>query len=173
MLSYFVLNDEIKIEENLEKLRQKKCDTHNKYKASHFCMNPLCINNSLSFLCELCYINHSKDHFNHKEIKYVDEIFFSTKRLTQMKEDCKIDTIHEGKINVILQNLDQIFEKLKETFCNVIDKELNKEKAHILKTFSLDNEYVMKVFKEHEKVLLDLFNKDEILIILIFQSLHI
>ena len=53
-------------------------------------MNLSCVKNSTSFLCELCYNNHSQNHINHKKIKYVDEIFLM-RRFTQMKEDCKID----------------------------------------------------------------------------------
>ena len=156
-----LVSNDIKIEENLEKIRQKRCDSHNKYKASHFCTNLSCIKDSISFLCEFCYNNHFINHFNNKEIKTVDEIF-STKRLTQMKEDCKIDSSHQEKINQILQDLDQIFRKLKETLCNIIDQECNKAKAHIQQKFSIDNEYIMKIFKKHEQVLIGLFTKEEI-----------
>ena len=157
----FSLSNEEKmsIEENFEKLCQKKCNEHNKYKASYFCVNPLCVTNSSCFLCQFCYKNHSKTHLNYYEIKYIDEIF-STKGLTQMKEDCKIDPAYQEKVNAVLQDLDQIFEKLKSTLCSIIDQECEKEKAYIEQKFSLDNEYIMKVFKEHEKVLLDLFSND-------------
>ena len=81
-----LFSDENKIEENFEKLRQKKCDNHNKYKASYCCINPLCIKNSASFLCELCYKNHDKNHLNCQEIKSVWDLF-PMKRLSQMKEE--------------------------------------------------------------------------------------
>ena len=58
---------DIKIEQNFEKLRQKKCNNHDKQKASYFCTNVSCIQNSTSFLCKLCYNSHSKNHLNHKE----------------------------------------------------------------------------------------------------------
>ena len=74
-----------KIEENFEKIRQKKCDTHNKYKASYCCINSLCVKNLSCFLCELCYKNHSKNHLNSQEIKSIGDLF-STKTLSQMKE---------------------------------------------------------------------------------------
>ena len=38
-----LVDDEEKIKEDLEKIRQKRCDNHNKYKASHFSTNLLCI----------------------------------------------------------------------------------------------------------------------------------
>ena len=73
MFSYVdLVSNDIKIEENLEKLRQKNCDEHKKYKASHFCTNLSCVTNSMSFLCQFCYNKHSINHLNHKEIKYVD-----------------------------------------------------------------------------------------------------
>ena len=80
-----------------------------------------------------------------------------------MKEDCKIDSAYQEKINQISQDLDQIFGKLKETLSNIIDEECKKAKAHVHQHFSLDNEYIMKVFKEHEQVLLNVFTKDEII----------
>ena len=163
MLSYVnLVSNDLKIEENLEKIRQKRCDSHNKYKASHFCTNHLCIKNSTSFLCQFCYNNHSKNHKNNEEIQSVEDLF-STKRLTQMKEDCKLDSSHEDTINEILQVLDQIFGKLKETFSNVIDEQCKKAKAKIKQNFSIDYEYIIKAFKEHEQVLLDVFTKDEII----------
>ena len=161
MFSHMNLID-IKMEENFDKLLQRKCDGHNKYKASYFCINPLCVKNSTSFLCELCYNNHCKSHLKHKEIKTVDEIF-STKRFNQMKEDCKIDSSHQDKINKLLQDLDHIFGKLKETLSSAIDEECKKAKTHIKQNFSINNEYVIKIFKEHEQVLLDLFTKDEVI----------
>ena len=85
------------------------------------------------------------------------------KRFTEMKEDSKIDPAYQEKINLILQDLDQIFGKLKENLCNIIDRVCKKEKANIQQTFSLDNEYIMEVFKKHEKVLFDLFTKDIII----------
>ena len=80
-----------------------------------------------------------------------------------MKEDCKIDSVHQEKINQISQDLDQIFGKLKETLSNVIDEECKRAKAHIQQNFSIDYEYIRNAFKEHEQVLLDLFNRDEII----------
>ena len=163
MIGFIDLVDgEIKIQENFEKLRQKRCDSHNKYKASHFCTNISCITNSTGFLCELCYNNHSKDHPNHKEIKSVDDLF-SMKRLTQIKEDCRIDTVYEEKINAISQDLDQIFGKLKKTFNEIIDEECEKAKSHIKQKYVVNNEYIMKIVKEHEQILRDLFTKDEIM----------
>ena len=79
-------NENVKIEKNLEKIRQKKCDSHNKYQASYCCINPSC---------------------------YVDELF-STKRLVQIKENCKIDPAYQEKIHQVLQDLDHIFGKSKE-----------------------------------------------------------
>ena len=157
-----LISDEKKIEENFEKLLQRKCDNHNKYKASYFCTNISCVKNSTNFLCELCYNNHSKSHLYHKEIKSVWDLF-QMKRFNQMKEDCKIDPADQEKINQISQDLDHMFDTLKITLCNIIDKEYMKAKAHIQQKFSLDNEYIMKIFKEHEKVLKDVFNKDEIM----------
>ena len=162
MLSFALINDEIKIEENLGKMRQKKCDNHNKYKASYCCINPFCIKTLSCFLCELCYKNHSQNHLNCLQIRPMDDLF-STKKLTQMKEDCKIDPAHQQKINTILKDLDQIFGKLKYNLCNIIDEVCRKEKANIQQTFLLDNEYIMKVFKEHEQLMIDLFTKDEII----------
>ena len=165
MLSFVnLVNDEMKIQENLEKIRQKKCDSHNKYQASHFCTNPSCIKNSTSFLCEFCYNNHSKNHLNRKEIKTIDELF-STKRLTQMKEDCKLDSAFEEKVIQVLQDLDRKFGKLKKTVSKIIDDECKKAKNHVKEKFSAakNNERIMKVINEHEKVLLDLFTKDEIM----------
>ena len=163
MLSFVnLVSDDIKIEENFEKLLQRKCDTHNKYKASYCCINLLCVKNSCCFLCELCYSNHPQSHLNNKEIKTVDQIF-STKRFTQMKDDCKIDPSFQDIINKVLQDIDNMFETLKITLCDIIDKECKKVKAHIQQKFSLDNEYIMEIFKEHEKVLIDVFTKDEII----------
>ena len=163
MLSYLnPINDDIKIEENLEKIRQKSCDSHKKYQASYFCTNIICVKNSCCFLCEFCYSNHPIDHFNHKEIQYIDDLF-STKRLTQMKADSKLDSSYEDKINKILKYLDQIFEKLKMTLSNIIDEECKKAKAHIQQNFSIECECIMRVFKEHEKVLSDVFTKDEVI----------
>ena len=163
MFSYVnLVNNDIKIEENLEKLRQKRCDSHSKYKASYFCTNFSCLKNSTSFLCEFCYNNHSTNHLKQKEIQSVEDLF-STKRLTQMKEDCKIDSSHEDKINKVLQDLDHIFKTLKINLCNIINKECKKIKVHIKQKFSIDNEYIMKILKKHEQVLLDVFNKDEIM----------
>ena len=119
MISFIGLVDnELKIQENLEKIRHKKCDSHNKYQASHFCTNSSCVKNSTSFLCELCYNTHSNNHLNHKEIKYVDELF-STKILAQMKEDCKLHLAFEEKISKILQDVDQKFGKLKKTISKI------------------------------------------------------
>ena len=156
------VNAEIKIEKNLENLRQRKCDSHNKYKASYFCTNFSCVKNSTSFLCEICYKNHSRNHLNSQEIKSVWDLF-PMKRLNQMKEDCKIDPAHQEKINRISQDLDQIFGKLKVTLCDIIDKECKKLKAYIQQNFSIENEYTMKIFKEHEQVLVDLVTNDEII----------
>ena len=80
MFSYFLVNDEIKIEENFEKILQKRCDNHNKYKASHFCTNILCVKNSTSFLCEFCSKNNSNTHRNYEEIQSFEDLF-SIKRL--------------------------------------------------------------------------------------------
>ena len=160
-----LVNDQdAKIQENLEKIRQKKCESHNKYQASHFCTNSTCVKNSTSFLCELCYNNHSKNHLNSKEIKTVDELF-STKRLTQIKEGCKLDLLYEDKISQVLQDIDKKFRKLKKTISSIIDDECKKAKNHVKEKFSLDknNECIMRIVKEHEKVLLDLFTKDEIM----------
>ena len=162
MFSYVnLVSNDIKIEENLEKIRQKRCDNHNKYEASHFCTNLSCVKNSTSFLCELCYNNHPKNHFNHKEIQSVGDLF-QMKRFNQMKEYAKFDPAHQEKINQISQDLDHIFGKLKETLSNIIDEECKKAKANVQQNFSIDNEYIIKAFKEHEKVLLDVFTKDEI-----------
>ena len=157
-------NDEIKIQENLEKLRQKRCDSHNKYKASYFCTNISCVKNSASFLCDLCYRNHSKNHVTSQEIKTVDEIF-STKKLTQIKEDCKMDSsnIDTDKINQVLKDLDDKFGKLKVNICKIIDEECNKAKSHLQQKFCADNEPIMKIVKDHEQMLSDLFTKDEII----------
>ena len=38
-----------------------------------------------------------------------------------MKEDCKLYPLHENKIDTILQDIDQIFGKLKDAFRNIID----------------------------------------------------
>ena len=122
MLSYVnLVSNDMKIEDNLEKLRQRKCDSHNKYKASYLCTNPLCVTNSLCFLCQLCYKNHSKNHFINQEIKSIEDLFY-TKALTRMKEYYKIDSSHEDKIEAISQDLDQIFETLKITLCNMINE---------------------------------------------------
>ena len=80
-----LIDDEKKIEDNFEKLLPKKCDSHNKYKASYCCINPLCVKNSCCFICELCYNNHSKSHLNNKKIKSVADLF-QMKRFNQMKE---------------------------------------------------------------------------------------
>ena len=160
---FTLFNEETTIENNFEKLRQRKCDSHNKYKASYFCTNSLCVTNSLCFLCQLCYKNHSKNHLNYQKIMSIEDLF-SVKALAQMKEDCKIDSALQEKINQISQDLDQIFGKLKETLSIIIDEECKKAKAHIKQKFSLNNEYVMKIFKEHEQVLLDVFTKDEVII---------
>ena len=157
----FITND-IKIEENFEKLLQRKCDGHNKYKASYFCTNLSCVKNSTSFLCELCYDNHPQNHCNHKEIKSVGDLF-QMKRFNQMKEDCKIDPSFQDKINNVLQDLDHMFETLKIILCDIIDKECKNAKAHIQQKFLIENECIMEVFKEHERVLLDVFTKDEII----------
>ena len=157
-----LVDDEIKLEENLEKICQKRCDSHNKYKATHFCTNFSCVKNSTSFLCELCYNNHSKNHLKHKEIKGVEDLF-SLKRMSQIKEDCKIDPVHQEKINQISQELDKIFGKLKETFSNMIDQECTKAKANIQQKFSIENEYIMKIIKEHEQMFRDIFTKNEIM----------
>ena len=102
MLSYVnLVSNDIKIQENLEKLRQRKCNSHNKYKASYFCTNALCVINSLCFLCQLCYKNHSKIHFIDQEMRPIDDLF-STKALVQRKEDSKLDSSHEDTINKIL-----------------------------------------------------------------------
>ena len=165
MIGFIGLADsELKIQENLVKIRHKKCDSHNKYQASYFCTNSSCVKNSTSFLCELCYKKHSKNHLNYQKIQYVDEIF-STKRLARMKEDCKIDSAYEEKVSQVLQNIDQKFEKLKKTLCNIIDDECKKAKNHVNEIFSADknNERIMKIVKDHEKVLLDLFTKNEIM----------
>ena len=59
-----IINDkDAKIEENLEKIRQERCDNHNKHQASYCCINPSCVKNSLCFLCELCYNNHDKKSY--------------------------------------------------------------------------------------------------------------
>ena len=151
-----------KVEENFEKIRQKQCDNHNKYKASYCCINPLCVKNSSCFLCELCYKNHSQNHINCQEIKSIGDLF-SMKKLTQMKEDCKKDPAYQEKINKISQDVDDIFVKLKETLCIIIDEGCKKAKSNIQKKMYLDNEYVMKAIQNHEKVLLDLFTKDIII----------
>ena len=80
-----------------------------------------------------------------------------------MKDDCKIDPSFQDKINKVLQELGYIFETLKITICDTIDKECKKAKAHIQQRFLIENEYIMKVFREHEKVLIDIFTKDEII----------
>ena len=163
MLSYVnLVNNDVKIEENLERIRQKRCDNHNKYKASYFCTNLSSLKNSTSFLCQFCYNNHSINHLKYKEIQSVEDLF-STKRLTQMKDDCKIDPSFQDKINKVLQDLGHIFETLKITICDIIDKECKKAKAHIQQKFLIENECIMEVFKEHERVLLDVFTKDEII----------
>ena len=163
MISFIGLtNGEIKIEENFEKIRQKKCDSHNRYKASHFCTNISCVKNSTSFLCELCYRSHSKNHVISQEIKTIDEIF-STKRLTQIKVDCKMDSSNKNKVDQVLKGLDEKFGKLKVNICKIIDEECNKAKAHIKEKYSLDNEPIMKIVRKHEQILLDLFTKDEIM----------
>ena len=160
MLSHMnLISNDIKIEENFEKILQRKCDSHNKYKAFYFCTNLSCVKNSTSFLCELCYNNHPKSHFNHKEIQYLGDLF-QIKRLKQMKEECKIDPSFREKINKVLEDLDNIFGKLKETSSKMIDEECKKTKAQVQQKFSIDYEYIMKAFKEHEKVLLDVFTKD-------------
>ena len=157
-----LVDSEIKIQENLEKIRQKRCDSHSKYKASHFCTNISCVKNSTSFLCELCLKNHSKNHFNCQEIKTVDEIF-STKRLTQIKEDFKIDSSHTDKISQVLKDIDEKFGKLKVNINKIVDEECDKAKALIKQKYSEDNEPIMKIVKEHEQLLLNLFAKDEIM----------
>ena len=154
-----LIESAIKIEANLEKIRQKKCDSHNRYKASYFCTNVSCVINSTSFLCELCYDNHSKNLPNHREIKAVDDLF-STKRLTQIKQDCKID---EDKIKLLLLDVDQKFGKLRENFSRIIDEECKKVKAHVKDKYSVDNESIMKIIKEHEQMLQKLFTKNEIM----------
>ena len=155
MFSYVFANDTIKIEEKLEKIRQKKCDSHNKYKASHFCTNLSCVKNSTSFLCEFCYKNHSQNHINCQEIKSVGDLF-SMKRFTQMKEDCRIDPAYQEKIDAILQDVDNIFGKLKDTLCNIIDQECKKAKANIQQKFSLEKR---KIFSKKNKMANNLFMK--------------
>ena len=163
MIGFIDLTDsEAKIEENLEKIRQKRCDSHNKYKAAYFCTNVSCIKNSTSFLCGLCYDNHSKNHLNNKEIKSIEDLF-STKRLSQIKEDSKIDSSHEVKLKQILQDLDEKFGKLKESFNSIIDEECKKVKANIKEKYSVNNEYIIKIIKEHDQILHNLFTKNEIM----------
>ena len=159
------IDQELIIQNNLLNLRQRKCDTHKKYQASHFCTNSLCVKNSESFLCELCYENHAKNHQIQKEIKTVDELF-STKRLAQIKENCNVDPVYQYKIDQVLQDIDQKFGKLKGTISKIIDDECNKVKKELKEKFSLDidNERIMKIVKEHEQVILDLFIKDKIMI---------
>ena len=70
-----LISHDIKIEKNFEKLLQRKCDSHTKYKASYFCTNHSCVKNSTSFLCKRCYNNHPKNHLNHKEIKSIRDLF--------------------------------------------------------------------------------------------------
>ena len=86
--------------------------------------------NSTSLLCELCYNDNPKNHFNSKEIKSVKDLF-SIKGLSEMKEDCKIGPAYQEKIYQISQDRDQIFKKLKETLCNMIDQECKKAKTYI------------------------------------------
>ena len=163
MINFVSLIDgEFKIEENLEKIRQKKCNSHNKYKASYFCINPSCVKNSTSFLCELCYNNHSKNHAQCQEIKFIDDLF-STKRFSQIIEDYQKNSSDRDEIDTILQDLDQIFGKLKGDISNIIDEECKKSKDHIKNNYSIDSQYIMKIFKQHEQILLDLFIKDEIM----------
>ena len=133
------VNDEIERQENLEKIRQKKCDNHNKYQVSHFCTNPSCVQNSTSFLCELCYNNHSKNHLIHKKIKTVDELF-STKRLAQMKEYSKIHLAYEDKIDQVLQDLDHKFRKLKKVFVKSLKMSAKKQKITLKKIFSREKQ---------------------------------
>ena len=73
------------------------------------------------------------------------------KRLTQMKEDYKIDTAYQEKLNEISQDLDQIFGKLKVTLCNIIDEACKKAKAYIQEKYFSDNRGIMKAFEQHEK----------------------
>ena len=70
-----------------------------------------------------------------------------------MKEDCKIDPTCQEKINQISQELDQIFEKLKETFINIIDEECKKAKSFIEQKFTLNNEYIIILSKNMSKFL--------------------
>ena len=160
--SVSLIDSEIKIQENLKKIRQIKCASHNKNKASYFCTNASCVQNSTSFLCELCYDNHSKNHAQHHEIKYIDDIF-STNRFNQIKADCKIDPSYQDKIDQILHDIDQMFGSLKENFGNVIDQECKKVKNHIKEHLSIDNKYIVKVLKDHEQMLLQLFTKDDVI----------
>ena len=104
-----------------------------------------------------------KNHINSQEIKYVDELF-STKRLDQIKENCKIDPAYQEKIHQVLQDLDHIFGKLKENINKIIDDECKKAKNHVKERFSADkdNERIMKIVIEHEQMLRDLFTEDEL-----------
>ena len=77
---FSLVNAEIIIEVNLEKLRQKRCNSHNKHKATYFCTNHSCVTNSKSFLCAFCYKNHYHSiHFSGGE-----KLLFSTKRFIQI-----------------------------------------------------------------------------------------
>ena len=54
----------------IDLVNSQKCNSHNFYKASYFCTNFSCVQNSTSFLCEIWYIDHPKNNFNQRNKIY-------------------------------------------------------------------------------------------------------
>ena len=155
------ISAEENIKNNLQKLKKFKCDSHKKHQASYFCINPNCINNSTSFLCELCVNNHHTNHAAERQIKSIDYLF-SVKLLDQIKEECKITSSRKEDTIRDLKKIDDIFDDLKTTLCNIIASACNELKDNMKLKIQSEDCHLKDTVKGYEKMLSDLFSKDDL-----------
>ena len=95
------------IAQNLNRLSETRCHMHNKLQAEYLCAHSDCINNSTSFLCDLCMRNHTSGHASQKYI-ISTQTLFSKRLLEKAKEIAKDQALQLEQIPGLQEAFSQI-----------------------------------------------------------------
>ena len=161
------LQNTSKVNDNLLKLAQSKCHIHSKLNAEYFCTHSDCIENSKSFICELCMQSHNVNHASLKFIKSSQSLF--SKRILENAKDIGQELHNQIEQNSDFQTvstkIDKSIDELESKLVYLIKKHCQQIKEN-LKT-RIDNRRALldknlEMIIEYESMLNRLLSKDDI-----------
>ena len=159
--------DQPKISLNMALISLTFCHFHKDVFAEYLCTHTDCINQSICFICELCFKTHSSDHLGQNNVVST-QILFSTRLLekakvivktheTELDQDIKFQEA-KTQINNIFIKFEARLVSMMKGYCDQAQKDIQA----ILDPNRLEYEKTLKIISEYEDSLTNIFSKDDL-----------